>query len=252
MIVKGGSKAVTSLITVISPATSLNTIDRWHGKDNEASVTAFILPFQARLLQLGYQLADSHHNFSRFFETFYRKIFKPTVPVIPTSENIRCGQSHVRKPAAVGSAPDRFLHRLQAHRPVCFPRDFNDFRTDFNHFAHVEVLVANLKFESALPVTLIDKIRCLPDFLFAPREGGFVVVADNIIDMGVLSLPRHIRQVDEAFALFSVFRAVKDRQQIVKINCHLNSTFQMPLGRAGMNAAPVDFDLRRSRVESLV
>ena len=172
--------------------------------------------------------------------------------VASAGEDIRCGQTHVREPAAIRAAANRFFDGFKSHRAVSLEGNLNDFRTRLNHFAHVEVLVADLELKRARSISVVNKVSSLLHFLLEVLEFGFVVVADDVSKMRAFRLTRHLGQVNETFSLFSVLCTVKNGQQVVKIDCHLDGALKLSLGCAGMHAAPVYLDLRAGRVKVLI
>ena len=115
-------------------------------------------------------------------------------------------------------------------------------RHRLNHFAHVVILIVDGCSHCAFAITLIHPFGSLLYKLLATFKAFAVVVADDVGEGSMLYVALNIKQVVEAFKLYSLFGCFGNRHLCSKFGCYTSCIDHFVLSITRMNTYTFYFD----------
>ena len=141
---------------------------------------------------------DEFNHFNCFVHLFNACKLEFSVEVVTAGSEVRAGKSHEGKNTSVGAAADRIGNGLCAKFTDCFLCGFDKMPMVFDDYAHVFVIVTGFGNSGAFAVAAVDFLCGAFDIFNTIGEFVCVVVADDIIKVGVVASAFHSGKVIEA------------------------------------------------------
>ena len=129
--------------------------------------------------------------------------------------------------------------------------EVDDVHLGVNLLLHVVVLVGDFTADRSFTVFLVHLLGTLLNRALAVFEAVTVVVADDVVQLGVLHVSLHARQVVEALIALGLLRCLFCRKHRHKLSCQATGVHHLTLGIARMHAYTFYIYLSAGGVEVL-
>ena len=119
-------------------------------------------------------------------------------------------------------------------------------------FGHVVIAVLEREGDDFAAVFFVDDLRSVLHHLLASLKGRAVMVAHDVMQLGVFYVALHHAQVEEAFVALRQPRNIGSGEQTVEFHRDERGVNHRVFGRTGMDAQSLENHIRRAGVERLV
>ena len=171
---------------------------------------------------------------------------------MPPVARFRAGQAHVGQPRAVGAAANRLAERLDAHRAVGALRQPENLHARLDDLAHIAIGIPNAGLDGARAVLVVEILRGAHDRGLARLKLRAVVVADDVFQLRLLLVARHLAEVEEALVALGVLGRLGRRKHSGKLHGDARGVAHPVLRAARVDAPAVHDDGRGRRVEVFI